>query len=294
MVNDNEIARARKAKKRRQRRKRAAVFLLAVFVVFAAVMAISISSTVLSYDIRDFFSSLITFGSFPVDTEYGLIREKEVSARSMFLLNDTVLEVVSGSGAVLMEYTHGISNPGLTVSGNRAAVYSRGGKSFKLFNRTMMLYSGTTQNQIISVAVTQSGKTAFLTAGDVYAAELTVYNRNCERVFTWYGADGFPVGVYSSSYGNDVIVISIKSRDGVLYSAFTRIDVNSEKEKASFELEGLAVKVFPESDSSVIVMDDRIVRCSYDGTVEETVGFEGRTVLDIFNDPGKDKSHPGK
>ncbi|MBP0968597.1 MAG: hypothetical protein J5744_00470 [Oscillospiraceae bacterium] len=288
MVMDNEISRARKAKRRKIRRKRALAALLVVFLIFAVMTAISISSTVLSYDIRDFFSSLVTFGSFPVETDNGIINEISVSARSMFLLSDTALKVVSGAGAELLEYSHGLSNPGLAVSGSRAAVYSRGGKSFKLFNRTMMLYSGTLQNTIISAAVTQSGKSAFLTSSDVYTCELTVFNRNCEKTFTWYGSDGFPVGVYASSYGNDVLVLCVKSRDGVLYTSVTRIDLNSRKEKESFEVKGLAVKAFPESDSAVIVMDDRCIRCTADGTQEASFSFEGRTVLDVFNDPGRD------
>ena len=84
------------------------------------------------------------------------------------------------------------------------------------------------------------------------------------------------------------MVAGVESRDGVLYTRFTRIDLNSRAEKASFELEGLAVKAFPDQDSAVIVMDDRCVLCSNDGTVSETVPFDGKTVLNIFSDPGKD------
>ncbi|MBR2739783.1 MAG: hypothetical protein IKD87_03865 [Oscillospiraceae bacterium] len=288
MVNDNEISRARKAKKRKIRRKRALVALLVVFLLFSAVTAVSISNTVLSYDIKDFFSSLITIGSFPVNAGSGKVMEMAISARSMFLLSDTDIKVVAGSGAELMEYSHGISSPGLAVSGSRAAVYSRGGKSFKLFNRTMLLYSGTLQNSIISAAVTQSGKTALLTSGDVYTCELSVFNRNCEKTFTWYGSDGFPLGVFSSSYGNDVVVLCVKSRDGVLYTTVTRIDLNTRKEKGTFELKGLAVRAFPESDAAVIIMDDRCVRCGMDGTVEASYSFDGKMILDVFSDPGRD------
>lgn len=286
--NDNEIARARKAKRRRVIRRRAGVFLLAVFLFLAIVVGVSMYSTVMSYDIRDFFRNLVTFGSFPVDIENGTVTEEAVSAKSLFLLSDSTLKVVSGNGAEMFEYPHGISNPGLAVSGNRAAVFARGGKSFKIFNRTMLLYSGSVQNAIISAAVTQSGKVAVLTAGDVYTCEMSVYNRNCEKTFTWYGSEGFPLGVYPSSYGNEVLVMTVSSRDGVLYTTVTRIDLNSKTEKSSFELEGLGVNAFPDSDSAVIFLDDRCVRCRYDGRVEATYTFDGRILMDVASDPGKD------
>ena len=163
--NDNEIARARRAKRRRVIRRRAGVFLLAVFLFLAIIVGVSMYSTVMSYDIRDFFKNIVTFGSFPVKIETGTVTEEAVSAKSLFLLSDTTLKVVSGNGAELFEYSHGISSPGLSVSGNRAVVFSRGGKSFKVFNRTMLLYSGSLDNAIVSAAVTQSGKTAILSAG---------------------------------------------------------------------------------------------------------------------------------
>ena len=56
--NDNEIARARKAKRRRVRRRRAALFLLALAMIMAIVAGVSMYSTVMSYDIRDFFKFL--------------------------------------------------------------------------------------------------------------------------------------------------------------------------------------------------------------------------------------------
>ena len=286
--NDNEIARARRAKRRRVIRRRAGVFLLAVFLFLAIIVGVSMYSTVMSYDIRDFFKNLVTFGSFPVKIETGTVTEEAVSAKSLFLLSDTTLKVVSGNGAELFEYSHGISSPGLSVSGNRAVVFSRGGKSFKVFNRTMLLYSGSLDNAIISAAVTQSGKTAILSAGEVYTCELAVYNRNCEKTFTWYGSDGFPIGVYPSSYGNEVLVMSVKSKNGALYTTVTRIDLNSKTEKSSFELEGLGVNAFPDSDSAVIFLDDRCVKCRYDGRVEATFSYEGRILMDVLSDPGKD------
>lgn len=286
--NDNEIARARKAKRRRVRRRRAALFLLALAMIMAIVAGVSMYSTVMSYDIRDFFKTLVTFGSFPVELGSGTVTEEAVSARSLFLLSDSSLNVVSGNGAELFEYSHGISNPGLSVSGNRAVVFSRGGKSFKIFNRTMLLHSGSLDNAIISAAVTQSGKVAVLTAGDVYTCELTAYNRNCEKIFTWYGSEGFPIGVYPSSYGNDVLVMTVNSRDGALFTTVTRIDLNSKTEEGSFELEGLGVKAFPDSDSAVIFLDDRCVRCKYNGSVEATYSYDGRILMDVLSDPGKD------
>ena len=286
--NDNEIARARRAKRRRVIRRRAGVFLLAVFLFLAIIVGVSMYSTVMSYDIRDFFKNIVTFGSFPVKIETGTVTEEAVSAKSLFLLSDTTLKVVSGNGAELFEYSHGISSPGLSVSGNRAVVFSRGGKSFKVFNRTMLLYSGSLDNAIISAAVTQSGKTAILSAGEVYTCELAVYNRNCEKTFTWYGSDGFPIGVYPSSYGNEVLVMSVKSKNGALYTTVTRIDLNSKTEKSSFELEGLGVSAFPDSDSAVIFLDDRCVKCKYDGRVEATFSYEGRILMDVLSDPGKD------
>gem|GEM_PF-3135281 len=284
---DNEIARARRAKVRKVRAKRTAAVLAVVAVISLIIASVSLYSSIAGYDIGDFFRSFLTIGSFPIELEQGTVISKEMGSRVLYMINGSSLINIAGSGAELLTYRHGISNPGLAASGNRAVVYSIGGKSYKIFNRTMMLHSGSLDNPAVSAAVTPSGRIAFLTSGEVYTAELAVYNRNCEKIFTWYGSDGFPVGVYPSSYGNDVAVLCVKSRDGVLYTQVTRIDLSSRKEENSFEVEGFPLKAFPDSDGIILFMDDRCIRCSNSGAEEASYSYNGRTVLDIRSDSGR-------
>ena len=285
---DNEIAKARRAKYRKVRIKRILISVAVIVGIVSVLLSVSLYSSVVSSDIRDFFKAYLSIGSYPVKIGTGVISEAVVSSRTLFLLNDTSVKTVSGSGANLLDYTHGISNPGLAVNSNRAVVFSRGGKSYKVFNRTMHLFSGNMEDLIIDVAVSNNGQYAFLTSGDVYTSELTVYSRNGEKQFVWYGADGFPVGVYPSSNRNELAVLCVSARDGVLYSIVTMIDLDTKKEKTAFTLEGMPVIAFPDSDGIVIFMDDHCVRCSNNGTVTATIDYNGKEILDIRSDSNKD------
>lgn len=262
--------------------------LAVVLVIFIVVISVSLYSSIFSYDVSDFFRSTFSIGSFPVTIEDGAVKEKAVSAGALFMLNDTDLKTVSGSGAVLLEYRHGIANPGLAVSGNRAVIYSRGGKSYKVFNRTMNLYSGSMTNPIISVAVTPSGKTAFLTSGDVYTGELNVFDRKGDKIFTWYGSDGFPVGVYASSYRNNVVILGVRSENGELYTTVSCLDLDTKSERSTFQLEGMPVMAFHDNDAVIIFLDDRCVKCDLSGNISAEYDYNGRTILGIRSDSGKD------
>ena len=262
--------------------------LAVVLVVFVCIVSVSFYSSIFSYDVSDFFRSTFSIGSFPVDIEDGAVQEKAVSSGALFMLNGNDLMTVSGSGAVLLQVRHGIANPGLAVSGNRAVVYSRGGKSYKVFNRTMNLYGGNMANPIISVAVTPSGKTAFLTSGDVYTGELTVFDRKGEKQFTWYGSDGFPFGVYPSSSKNSVVILGVKSENGKLSTAVCCLDLDTKSERSVFELDGMPLRAFHDNDSIIIFFDDRCIRCDISGQVTAEYDYEGKTVLGIKSDSGKD------
>ncbi len=285
--NNNEIARARRAKYRKARWKRIMSVLAVIAIIFVCILSVSFYSSVFSYDVRDFLKSTFAIGSFPVEIEDGAVQEKGVGARTLYMLNGAVLKNISGTGAELLEYHHSISNPGLAVSGNRAVVYSRGGKSYKVFNRTMMLFSGSTSNPIISVAVTPSGKTAFLTSGEVYTGELTVFDRKGDKIFTWYGSEGFPTGVYASSYRNSAVILGVKSINGALFTTVCCIDLDAKTERAVFELEGMPLKALLDNDSVIVFLDSKCVRCDFKGQVLAEYSYNGRSVLDIRSDSGK-------
>ena len=105
--NNNEIARARRAKYRKARWKRIMSVLAVIAIIFVCIVSVSFYSSVFSYDVRDFLKSTFAIGSFPVEIEDGAVQEKGVGARTLYMLNGAVLKNISGTGAELLEYPTG-------------------------------------------------------------------------------------------------------------------------------------------------------------------------------------------
>ena len=281
----DEISRARKAKRRRIRRKRTLTALGVFCAVLVAILIAGMYSDTVPLDIKDGFRSVFSMGRFPADIGEAAVSEYAVSGRSLSLLTDKELRVLAGGGAQLLNAQHGMANAGLAAGRNRITVYSRSGRSLRIYNRSELLAVHTLQHPIISAAVSGSGKVAVLTQGEEYTCELHVFNKNTTPRFSWYGTEGFPVGVYASS-GDTAAVISVKSEQGRLLSIVTLIDLSARKEKATLSAEGLVLHCAVESDSVVLVFADRAERINADGRQSAVYDFAGRPLLSVSQAEG--------
>jgi len=276
----DEIARARKQKRRRIRRRRLLVAGGVILACLLSLLIVSFYSDTVPLDIKDAFRSVFTIGRYPADIGDVSVSEYAVAGRCSVLLTERELRVLSGGGGEMLTETHGMANAGLAASKNRIVVFSREGRTLRIYNRSQLLATRTVDRPIITASVSGSGKVAVLTQGDEYTCELHVFNKNTTQRFSWYGSDGFPLGVFTSS-GDTAAVITLKTEQGRLFSVVTLLDLGGQKETGSFSTQGLVLDCVVENDSVLLVMSDRVERINSDGRQSGVYGFGGRPLLAV-------------
>lgn len=171
-----------------------------------------------------------------------------------FLLTNTYFEIFNDSGCNVLYYKHGFANPSMDVAESRVLIYDRGGKKYKIFNYSTVLFEGAESNKIISADLSRSGKTAFLTASDAYGSELKVYNKNNKELFTWHSNNILSAVTFNKS-ASSVAVSEIYSESGVLSSKINIVSVNKGDTKFTLDFYGEAI-------SSIIEFSGKIVAAS--------------------------------
>lgn len=171
-----------------------------------------------------------------------------------FLLTNTYFEIFNDSGCNVLYYKHGFANPSMDVAESRILIYDRGGKKYKIFNYSTVLFEGTENNKIISADLSRSGKTAFITTSDAHGSELKVFSKNNKQIFTW-NSNNILSAVSFNKNASLVAVSEVYSESGVLSSKIDIINANNGETKFTLDFYGEAI-------SSIIEYSNKIVAAS--------------------------------
>lgn len=281
----DEITSARKQRIGKIRRKRFAIFLAICLFFVVVYLAVTSYSEVTSKDAKDSINTFMATGSYPVFLGDNVKMVKQASS-SMVLLTQSQMSTIKGSGSIIYSTYHGLTNAELAVNSNRIIVYSQSGKSYKVYNRSYLLFSGNTDYEIAGASVASSGRFCILTRGEEYTSELHVYNKDLSKRFTWYGTDGFPVDVVASESDDNVVIISVKGSEGRVITVLTVINLSTQKEISSFTTEGLIVDVVYEDDIITLVTDTQVISFKSDGTLQGVYSFNGKQLLKVAHQEG--------
>ena len=281
----DEITTARKQRLGKIRRKRIIIVLCFVLVLSTIYIAVTSYSEISSKDMKDSINSFFASGNYPLllDDNVKMIRPAD---SCMALLSQSMLTTAKGSGSLIQSSYHGLTNAELASNSNRILVYSQSGKSYRVYNRSYLLFSGNTEFEISSACVNTSGKYCILTRGDEYTSELHVYNKDTSKRFTWYGTDGFPISVIPSESDDNVAVFSMKGSGGRIITVVTLINLSTQKEVNSFNFEGLYVDAIYDGDTLALLMDTRALLVKSDGTLQAEYNYNGRQLLNISHQEG--------
>ncbi len=281
----DEITNARKMRVNKIRKKRFLIFFLICFALIVFYMLVTSYSEIASKDFKDLFHTVFASGSYPIDMSE-TVTMVEKNDQSIVLLSQNTIKTVKGSGALIFEAPHGLTSAEMASRSGRIVVYSQSGKSFKVYNRSSLLTMGNTSFEISGAAVLSSGRYCLLTRGDEYTSELHVFNKDTSKRFTWYGTDGFPLDVIASQSGDTVLVISVKSLEGRLFTVMTVINTASQKEEYSFSHEGLYVDAMLNGEDLVVIFDSEAVYFRKDGQIQSSYAFDGKQLLKIAHQEG--------
>ena len=281
----DEITSARKQRINKIRRKRFTIFLAIILVLVLVYILVTSYSEVATSDVKDFLNTSLASGSYPVNIDETVKMVSDLNS-SMALLSSSKLITVKGSGSVIFSTYHGLTNAELTSGSNRIIVFSQAGKSYKVYNRSYLLYNGNTDYEIAGAAVLPSARYCILTRGEEFTSELHVFNKDTTKRFTWYGTDGFPMDVIPSDSDDNVIVVSVKGSEGRVITVITVINTSTQKEVLSYSVEGLLVDATLDGDTATLILDSKTVLVDGKGNITETYSYNGKQLLKVAHQEG--------
>ncbi len=281
-IQTDEITAARKKARRKQRRLRrlrtAGGILLLLVLVYSVIAAFSSS---MAYDISDGFRSVFRMGKYPCRLEGGDFVSCAAGRRCLAVLTDRRLTVLKAGGAQLLDAAHGMANPSMAARSNRILVYSAGGKSYQIYNRSYRLDAAVSEQSILGGDVSARGKILLLTLDDEYSCELKVFNSDCEPRFSWFGSEGFPMAVFASDTSEKAAVVCLRAEGGRMISVVTVLDLRGNKQLTSFRTEGIASRVLIQGDRILCVLEDRAEAFDSEGKETAEYAYGDLGLLDV-------------
>lgn len=227
VVPENDIKVVRGAKYKRKQK--ISFFVTAVAFVCAVCLCLSLLLPGGLYENIINFTSLIGGGSYPVSISGSTVLNTVSCGSYYYVLTDTNVAAYSNSGKIVFDELHGFSNPIISVSGTRALVYDQGGKTAYIYNLGGKIHTLTTEKEIITASLSQSGTVAVATYSDSYTSVATVYDKNLKQLFTYNSAKDIinnvlinpsgkkmavsTLGVVSGQYSSKLLIFNFESAD---------------------------------------------------------------------------------
>lgn len=138
-------------------------------------------------------------------------------------------------------------------------VYDRGGKKYKLFNCSTVLYEGTAAGNIITAAIGRNGRYAIASSSEGYASQLNVYDTGNEVVYSYKSVSGLISAVCFNSSCKRAAVSEIYTQGGVLSSSVTLLNIGSESTELTLTFDDEVItSLFNLSDKLIAASESRV------------------------------------
>lgn len=186
-------------------------------IIAIVIITISILRVILPAGILESASntlSLIGSGSYPIELESTDTINVVPRGSYYYVLTHSYVKAFSNSGKTLFSYAHGFENPIIKISSSRAIVFNQGSTEFLIFNRTGLKDSFSTDSNIITAGISDSGVYAIATHSDKYTSAITVYNKSKKVLYEWYSAEETINNVALSPNGKKLAVSAFSSDVG--------------------------------------------------------------------------------
>ena len=189
--------------------------------------------------------------------------------------------VYSPTAREVFEYSHSMNNPVISSAGSRAVIYESNRTSLKVANNHNILFHQEMPNNIIHAHISDSNRIAVTTRSDSYNGEVSVYNYNMDKRFTWYCATGFPVYSALSDRGKTLAVVTVQTVNGILQSSIYVIDAAGGQELFRITSGDYPRKLMFSDDTGLIVAysDSMELWNISTGTLSAQLSFTGHSLL---------------
>ena len=159
-------------------------------------------------------TALIGSGGYPAEINSTEVLNAVSRGNYYYVLTDTRLNAYSNGGKEIYSYSHGFENPVLKTSKTRAMVFSQGGTEAYIYNLAELKNAVSTEKEIITANISDSGTYALVTRSDSYASVVSVYNKNDKLVYEWYSSEDTVNNVAVSPNGKKIAVSAFNATSG--------------------------------------------------------------------------------
>lgn len=155
---------------------------------------------------------------FPITINTESTLNTEVIGDSILVLTTENVTVYSPKGKEVFSQPHVFTKPAVSVNGDRAVVFDRGGKGFMLLTDKKIVFEGNAENTVITAEYGKNGSYALGTRSKNATSTLTVYNKNNKSVFQWNCAYEHIVSIALSNNGKYIGAAVIGAENGEIFT----------------------------------------------------------------------------
>lgn len=215
-----QYSKKRVQRQQRKRRRRKKVITLVILALIAGAVALNwdyLEPAHLAKTISSFFNS---FGQskYPVEFTDGSFKAAVPIGSNVGVLTDTSFIIYSKNGDKLDTRPHGINNPNAANGSNKALIYDRGGKSFRVETRYAEEFTSTAEYNITSASMAENGNFAIVTEADNFLSEVKVYDNSCNVIFKWDSIKGRILTTALSPDGKTLAAVLLGVQNGNICS----------------------------------------------------------------------------
>ena len=197
------------------------------------------------------------------------------------LVGKTAYLYLSGGGKTLALRQHGYTNPVLTRCGKRILVYDLGGKNFRV-SENGVDFTETAQYDytIYTGAIAANGNYAIVSSSAGYTAQVAVFDRNGQKLFSWASQNYLIGSVAFSGDGTHIVTTAFTSHNGELDSTVIVFSLSSEQPLVTHDLdENIALDAcFTDSNTVLLVGDRAAVTLHIPTRKAENYNYNGRVL----------------
>ncbi len=175
---------------------------------------------------------------YPVPLPGGKILKLQNAGDNLLLLTDTNLYTYNLSGRQTLNAQHGMSNPMLAYTGDRALLYDRGGTKYSLYSKSALAQSGSMNFPIYVADISANENFALVTGSDQSLALVSVYNNPKKEPIFRYWSARMVLDVSLSENQNAMVIACVDVQDGDYLSSISRFQFSIEKEMGRADLPG--------------------------------------------------------
>lgn len=234
-----------------------AAVLLAVMLLLIALSAFGVTS--FSSMKSDFKSKLSSAGpgeGFPYQVNSSDVSKIDVLSDDVFILKKDKTIVLDGAAKEIKSLDHTYATPAMSIKGNKALVYDRGGNRYRIETTSDTLYTGTTKSdeKIITAAVGDKGNIALATLSNEATSRLTVINSTFKDAeFIWNCADYTITSAALSDNGKYAAVSVLGAKNGEEYSKVFVFDFEFSDPVSETEYPGTTMVSVNFADNDTVV-----------------------------------------